>query len=110
MIVAFADLNANPMVIFSLRYAVSTQWERQVSDGRATVDFHSYFCCCAKRIGHMFALVSRPDGAPVVIAGPCWPFCLFVTLPLIIGVSSLVIYFLVIDDRFSLVCTLNEII
>lgn len=74
-----------------------------MSDGRDVSDFHDYFCCCAKRIGHMFALISHPDGTPVVIAGPCWPFCVFVTVPMILGISSLVIYFLVISDIFSLV-------
>lgn len=85
------------------RYAVSTMWERQVSEGEAPRDVHSYFCCCAKRVGHMFALISRPDGSPLVIAGPCWPFCLLVTLPLILGISGLVVYFLVLHDSFSLV-------
>jgi hypothetical protein len=85
------------------RYAVSTMWERQVSEGTASRDFHSYFCCCAKRIGHMFALISHPDGTPIVLAGPCWPFCVLVTLPLIVGTSSLVAYYLVISDTFSLV-------
>jgi hypothetical protein len=71
-----------------------------VSEGTASRDFHSYFCCCAKRIGHMFALISHPDGTPIVLAGPC---CVLVTLPLIVGTSSLVAYYLVISDTFSLV-------
>ena len=62
------------------RYAVSTQWERSVSDGTAPRDVHSYFCCCATRIGHMFALLQHADGEPIVLAGPCWPFCMFVTV------------------------------
>jgi hypothetical protein len=74
-----------------------------VSEGTAGRDFHSYFCCCAKRIGHMFALISHPDGTPIVLAGPCWPFCVLVTLPLIVGTSSLVAYYLVISDTFALV-------
>lgn len=61
------------------RFAVSTQWEQEVLEGRAPRDVHTYFCCCARRIGHMFALLSYPDGTPIVIAGPCWPFCFFVT-------------------------------
>lgn len=89
--------------LFIFRYAVSTQWERQQSEGRNTRDIHSYCCCCAKRIGNMFALISRPDGTPVVIAGPCWPFCLFITFPLIIGMSMLVIFFLILGDTFVLV-------
>jgi hypothetical protein len=85
----------------------------------------------------MFALLSHPDGSPIVIAGPCWPFCVFVTrtskmqqaisagrggyavfivvspiasnyfgyaVPLILGISALVAYFVIIDnDRFDLV-------
>jgi len=52
----------------------------------------------------MFALVSYPDGTPVVLAGPCWPFCLFVTLPLILGISGVVSYFMIIDkSRYDLV-------
>jgi hypothetical protein len=85
------------------RYAVSTQWERQQSEGRRIRDFHSYCCCCAKRIGNMFALLSSPDGTPIIIAGPCWPFCVFVTFPLIIGISTLVIFFLILGDTFILV-------
>jgi hypothetical protein len=45
----------------------------------------------------MFALVSFPDGTPIVVAGPCWPFCVFVTLPLILGISVVVSYFMIID-------------
>jgi hypothetical protein len=51
----------------------------------------------------MFALVSYPDGTPIVLAGPCWPFCVGVTLPLILVVCGLVSYFLVIDGDFGLV-------
>lgn len=52
----------------------------------------------------MFALLSFPDGTPIVVAGPCWPFCAFVTLPLILGVSVVVSYFMVIDKNvFDLV-------
>ena len=54
----------------------------------------------------MFALLSFPDGTPIVVAGPCWPFCAFVTLPLILGVSVVVSYFMVIDKSvFDLVRT-----
>jgi hypothetical protein len=51
----------------------------------------------------MFALVSASDGTPIVISGPCWPFCLFVTVPLIIGISCLVIFFLILGETFALV-------
>mmetsp|Transcript_16235 Transcript_16235/g.30914 ORF Transcript_16235/g.30914 Transcript_16235/m.30914 type:complete len:254 (+) Transcript_16235:104-865(+) len=84
-------------------FAVSTQWEQEVAENRAPRDFHRYFCCCARRIGHMFALMSYPDGTPIIIAGPCWPFCVFVTLPMILGVAGLVGYFVIYDDnRFNL--------
>lgn len=84
-----------------LRYAVSTVWERQQVEGRSPPDIHKYFCCCARRIGNMFALVSYQDGTPMVIAGPCWPFCAFVTVPLILGVTGTVCYFLIIDSSYS---------
>ena len=67
------------LVFIVCRFAVSTQWEQEVAEGRTRSDIHSYFCCCARRIGHMFALVSYPDGSPIIVAGPCWPFCIFVT-------------------------------
>ena len=67
-------------VIFDNRYAVSTRWEREVEENGPVKDFHRYFCCCARRLGNMFMLWERSDGSPIVIAGPCWPFCVFVTL------------------------------
>jgi hypothetical protein len=51
----------------------------------------------------MFALLSYPDGTPIVVAGPCWPFCVGVTLPVILAVTGLVSYFLVVDGNFGLV-------
>jgi len=51
----------------------------------------------------MFALMQHRDGEPIIIAGPCWPFCVFVTVPLIVGVACLVSYFLIIDNNFGLV-------
>jgi hypothetical protein len=42
----------------------------------------------------MFILIERLDGSPLVAAGPCWPFCLFITVPLILGVAALVSYFI----------------
>jgi hypothetical protein len=55
----------------------------------------------------MFALVSASDGTPIVISGPCWPFCMFVTLPLIVGISCLVIFFLILGETFALVRTFS---
>ena len=51
----------------------------------------------------MFILCERADGSPVVISGPCWPFCTFVTLPLILAVSGAVAYFVIISDDSPLV-------
>ncbi|EED89816.1 predicted protein [Thalassiosira pseudonana CCMP1335] len=106
------------------RYAVSVRWEReqeqQKSRQQANVsssgpiteekpmltysieDFHRYFCCCARRVGSMFILKERQDGSPLVIAGPCWPFCTFVTVPLIAVLSSLVAYFIVLNEDSGL--------
>lgn len=80
---------------------MSTKWERDVQEGNGNNDFHKYFCCCARRIGHMFALLSYPDGTPIIIAGPCWPFCVLVTFPLIIGICGIVSYFLVIENGYA---------
>lgn len=51
----------------------------------------------------MFILKERQDGSPLVIAGPCWPFCTFVTVPLIVVLSSLVAYFIVLNEDSGLV-------
>jgi len=40
----------------------------------------------------MRVLMEKKDGSPVVIAGPCWPFCVFVTLPLVLVISGLVAF------------------
>lgn len=80
---------------------MSTTWERDVAEGKAQKDINTFFCCCARRVGNMFPLLSYPDGAPMVVAGPCWPFCIFVTVPLIVGVSGVVCYFLIISDSYA---------
>jgi hypothetical protein len=74
-----------------------------VEQGTLSRDINTFCCCCARRIGNMFVLCSYADGTPILIAGPCWPFCVFVTLPLIMGVAGLVSFFLIFDDRFGLV-------
>jgi DHHC palmitoyltransferase len=84
------------------QYAVSTRWEREVAENGPIKDFHRFFCCCARRLGNMFILCERADGSPVVIAGPCWPFCMFVTLPLILAVSGAVAYFMIISSESPL--------
>lgn len=85
------------------KYAVSVRWESEQEQGTkgqtcctgTTEDFHSSFCCCARRVGGMFFLCERSDGSPCVVAGPCWPFCMFVTVPLILGLSGLTAYFVI---------------
>ena len=87
------------------RYAVSVRWEREMlmeegkkkslCSGDPRRDIDRWFCCCARQIGGMFALVEKTDGTPIVIAGPCWPFCTFITVPLIVVLSGLVCYFVV---------------
>lgn len=84
-------------------YAVSTRWEQEVAENGPVKDFHRFFCCCARRLGNMFVLCERSDGSPIVVAGPCWPFCVFVTLPLILSVSAGVAYFVIISDDSPLV-------
>lgn len=51
----------------------------------------------------MFVLLERTDGSPIVIAGPCWPFCMGITLPLILGISGLVSYFVLFSSSSGLV-------
>lgn len=88
----------------SFRYAVSTRWERDCAEHNGTTkDFHRFFCCLARRLGNMFVLCERHDGSPVVIAGPCWPFCCFVTVPLILGITGAVAYFVIISEDSPLV-------
>ncbi|KAL3800667.1 hypothetical protein HJC23_006129 [Cyclotella cryptica] len=102
-------------------YAVSVRWEReqverarQSSEPHGPVrskqpmltftieDFHRYFCCCARRVGTMFFLLEKRDGTPIVVAGPCWPFCTFVTVPLIVVLSGLVGYLIVLNPKSGL--------
>lgn len=56
----------------------------------------------------MFFLLEKRDGSPIVVAGPCWPFCTFVTVPLIIVLSGLVAYFIVFDPEMGLVRLTNH--
>lgn len=51
-------------------------------------------CCCSHRIGGMFPLLARKDGTPILIVGPGWAICLFLTFPIILVGSSLISYFL----------------
>ena len=51
----------------------------------------------------MFFLLEKRDGSPIVVAGPCWPFCTFVTVPLIVVLSGLVLYFIVLNPDSRMV-------
>mmetsp|Transcript_27381 Transcript_27381/g.46337 ORF Transcript_27381/g.46337 Transcript_27381/m.46337 type:complete len:277 (-) Transcript_27381:547-1377(-) len=109
-----ADANPNVKKI----YAVSVRWEREqerlrqeldaatdpVTNKRPCLtftieDFHKYFCCCARRVGSFFFLLERKDGSPIIAAGPCWPFCTLVTVPLILVLSTLVMVFIVFNKN-----------
>ncbi|KAL9179384.1 hypothetical protein ACHAXT_008674 [Thalassiosira profunda] len=103
-------------------YAVSVRWEREQAERRrrenesssgpvssnqplltfSIEDFNRYFCCCARRVGSMFFLLEKKDGSPIVVAGPCWPFCTFVTVPLIVVLSVLVGAFIVSNPNTGL--------
>lgn len=88
------------------QFAVSVRWEREMEERRrnqskksrctgTTEDLNTNCCCCAHRIGDMFSILETSNGSPIVMAGPCWPFCLFITFPLIVVISGLVAYFVV---------------
>jgi len=83
-------------------YAVSNRWERQVSENGPIRDYHSYFCFCSRRLGNMFILLEKSDGSPCIVAGPCWPFCMGVTVPLILGISALVCIFILFNNYVGL--------
>eukprot|EP00538_Stauroneis_constricta_P002829 CAMPEP_0119555398 /NCGR_PEP_ID=MMETSP1352-20130426/7629_1 /TAXON_ID=265584 /ORGANISM="Stauroneis constricta, Strain CCMP1120" /LENGTH=258 /DNA_ID=CAMNT_0007602153 /DNA_START=495 /DNA_END=1271 /DNA_ORIENTATION=+ len=84
------------------QFAVSTRLEKEVAENGSIKDCNSWFCCCARRLGNMFVLCSWPDGSPIVIAGPCWAFCMLVTVPMILGISGAVAYFVIIDESSPL--------
>lgn len=117
-IISFCD----DFLYIYFRYAVSVRWEREQAERTrpptessgpviehkpcltfTIEDFNRYFCCCARRVGSMFFLIEGKDGSPIVVAGPCWPFCTFVTAPLIVVLSGLVGYFIVSNPDTGLV-------
>jgi len=87
------------------KYAISVRWESEESENKqkfctgSVEDCNSLCCCCSRRVGGMFFLCQRKDGSPLIMAGPCWPFCTFVTLPLILGLSGLVSYFVIFQEN-----------
>ena len=103
-----------------IEYAVSKKWEEEQRSNMianqnqdqqqrpmrniTTVDIcSSIFCFCSRRVGSMFFICESKKGKPLVVAGPCWPFCTFVTLPLIVGLSGLTLYFCFLKDDSPLV-------
>ena len=109
------ELNECDEIFKIFSYAVSVRWEREqagqpsessrpIMERRSALeDFNSLFCCCARRVGSMFFLLETKDGSPIVVAGPCWPFCTFVTTPLIVIFSGMVGYFIVSNPNTKLV-------
>ena len=96
-----------------IQYAVSTRWETEQENNEtpkpSTLNIcSSIFCCCSRRVGSMFFLCERKDGSPIMVAGPCWPFCLFITFPLVAGLSGLVLYFCMLREDSPLVSILKS--
>jgi len=93
-------------------YAISVRWEEEMEEYKAKrrnsmpktslSGFHTFFCCCAKRLGGMYSLIEKADGTPLIILGPCWPCCSFVTLPLILGIAGLVSFFFLYHGSFPI--------
>lgn len=54
-------------------------------------------------MGSIHFLWERSDGSPIIVAGPMWPFCMFVTVPLVAGLSALVLYFCIVQENAPLV-------
>jgi hypothetical protein len=50
-----------------------------------------------------FLLYKLTIRAVSLFCRPCWPFCVFVTLPLILAVSAAVAYFVIINNDSPLV-------
>lgn len=95
-----------------IQYAISKRWEAEQETGQSAQCtpqnlLSSIFCCCARRVGSLHFLCERRDGSPIVVAGPMWPFCTFVTLPLVAGLSSLVLYFCILQKGAPLVRSEN---
>ena len=88
-----------------IKFAVSKRWEDAVSSATGTrkkISIQSIctsmFCCCSRQVGSMHFLLESRNGSPIVVAGPYWPCCMFVTLPLIIGLSGLTLYFCILRE------------
>jgi len=71
-------------------YAVAKAVPTSSEKGGFLQSFYVCCCCARRRIGDMFVLLETRDGRPLMVVGPCWPFCAFITVPLIIVVSALI--------------------
>jgi len=109
-----------------IEYAVSTRWEREqeeYANGTKTRpiftgtidDCNKIFCPCAKRqLGNMVVIcesyhttsTTSTNGervrVPSMIAGPYWPFCMFFTVPLIVSLSGLTLYYCILSEDAKL--------
>lgn len=87
-----------------IQYAVSKRWESEQQSGqRKPQDWMSrIFCRCARQVGSMHFLCERKDGSPIVVAGPMWPFCMFVTVPIICVLGGFVLYFCMLQMKAPL--------
>lgn len=91
-------------------FAVSTRWEEQMAGGTddpilikpKCYRLNKIFCWCSKPLGGMFILCQRRNGDPLMIAGPLWGFCMFITVPLILFISGVFLHFVVMNDKMDL--------
>lgn len=96
--------NGNPA---RKEYAVSVRWEREQAGEIDAVlpkchALNALCCQCATPIGGMFVLCQHSDGEPIVMAGPLWSFCMFVTCPLVLFISGVFFYFVLLNDEIDL--------
>lgn len=85
-----------------IQYAVSKRWEAEQQSGQRRDWMSKIFCRCARQVGSMHFLCERKDGSPIVVAGPMWPFCMFVTVPIICVLSGFVLYFCMLQTKAPL--------
>jgi len=85
------------------RFAISVRWEREQEERRYTGNALDKMCCLfSRQVGGMHILCEKGDGSPIIIAGPCWSFCVFVTSPLILIPSGFVSYFVVLNPDLAM--------
>jgi len=88
------EIEESALRLESLRHSETYLSERSNGCNECMTDC---FCSCSRKIGGMFSLLERSDGSPILIVGPYWSFCVFVTVPLIVLGS--VASFLVLLDK-----------